>query len=146
MSSVCNLTDRRAYDGCVPTVNAIADVNAEASSARRNVLLGALPPRQLGRLLPDLEPVSLPRGTVLDQANQEIEHVYFPISGIASLVAVGENGESVDTTMVGREGMTGLAVFLGTGQMPVETMVQLPFEGYRCPRMRCAPSWRSTPR
>jgi CRP-like cAMP-binding protein len=49
------------------------------------------------------------------------------------MVAVGLDGESVDTTMVGREGMTGLAVFLGTGQMPVRTMVQVPMSGYRLP-------------
>jgi CRP-like cAMP-binding protein len=50
---------------------------------------------------------------------------------MASIVALGENGESVDTTMVGREGMTGLAVFLGTGQMPVRTMVQVTMTGFR---------------
>lgn len=98
---------------------------------RRNVLLGALPEHELTRLAGELEHVSLPRGTVLDTPNEEIESVYFPTSGIASLVAVGANGETVDTTMVGREGMTGLAVFLGTGQMPVQTMVQLPVEGFR---------------
>ena len=69
--------------------------------------------------------------TELDGPNEEIEHVYFPIAGMASIVAEGEDGESVDTTMVGREGMTGLAVFLGTGQMPVRTMVQLPLKAVR---------------
>lgn len=98
---------------------------------RGNVLLGSLPAAEFERLAGHLEPVSLPRGTSLELPNEEIEHVYFPTSGIASIVALGENGESVDTTMVGREGMTGLAVFLGTGQMPVRTIVQLPLEGFR---------------
>ena len=98
---------------------------------RRNVLLDSLPEAELERFAADLEPVRLPRSMNLEVPNEEIEHVYFPTSGIASIVAVGENGESVDTTMVGREGMTGLAVFLGTGQMPVRTMVQLPLEGFR---------------
>jgi CRP-like cAMP-binding protein len=100
---------------------------------RRNVLLGALPEDQLARLLGALEPVALPRPTVLESPNEEIEFVYFPITGIASIVAVGEGGVSVDTTMVGREGMTGLAVFLGTGQMPVRTMVQISMTGFRLP-------------
>jgi CRP-like cAMP-binding protein len=39
----------------------------------------------------------------------------------------------VDTTMIGREGMTGLPVFLGTGQMPVRTIVQIPLTGFRLP-------------
>jgi CRP-like cAMP-binding protein len=98
---------------------------------RRNVILGSLPAAELARVQPNLEFVRLPRGIDLELPNEEIEHVYFPTSGLASLVALGEGGESVDTTMVGREGMTGLAVFLGTGQMPVRTMVQVPLTGFR---------------
>ncbi|MFN2419727.1 MAG: Crp/Fnr family transcriptional regulator [Candidatus Limnocylindria bacterium] len=98
---------------------------------RRNVLLGSLPDDEFARIEPDLEPVSLPRPTELDTPDAEIEFVYFPTSGIASIVALGEEGETVDTTMIGREGMTGLAVFLGTGRMPVRTMVQIPMTGFR---------------
>lgn len=98
---------------------------------RSNLVLAALPRAEVDRLAPGLEHVRLDRGFDLELPNEEIEDVYFPTSGIASIVAVGEAGELVDTTMVGREGMTGLAVFLGTGQMPVRTMVQLPLEGYR---------------
>jgi len=101
--------------------------------ARRNVLLAALPEGQLARLHGALEPVALPRPTVLESPNEEIEFVYFPTTGIASIVALGDGGESVDTTMVGREGMTGLPVFLGTGQMPVRTMVQIAMKGFRLP-------------
>ena len=103
----------------------------ETVDARRNVLLGSLPDDEFERLSAALEPVRLPRPTMLDRPNEEIEHVYFPTSGMASILAVGEEGESVDTAMIGREGMTGLAVFLGTGQMPVRTMVQVPMTGLR---------------
>ena len=102
-------------------------------SPRRNVLLGSLPDDEYGRIEPDLEAVILPRPTELDAPYTEIEFVYFPTSGIASIVAVGVNGEAVDTTMIGREGMSGLAVFLGTSQMPVRTMVQVPMTGVRLP-------------
>src|SRR5688500_13162375 len=105
--------------------------DADRQDVRRNVLLGSLPTAELDRFAGDLEPVRLARSTDLEAPNEEIQSVYFPTSGIASIVAHGENGESVDTTMVGREGMTGLAVFLGTGQMPVRTMVQVPMEGFR---------------
>jgi CRP-like cAMP-binding protein len=98
---------------------------------RRNILLSGLPPDDFERIAPKLEPVRLARSVELDRPNEEIEHVYFPTSGMASIVALGDAGESVDTTMVGREGMTGLAVFLGTGQMPVRTIVQVPVEGVR---------------
>src|SRR5918992_6162958 len=98
---------------------------------RTNALLAALPSDEFDRIAPHLEPFRLPRSTVLELPHTEIEHVYFPISGVASIVAIGTDGESVDTTMIGREGMTGLAVFLGTGQMPVRTMVQVPMIGVR---------------
>lgn len=103
------------------------------SDPRRNLLLELLPDAEFEHLAKDLEPVDLPRGTDIELPNEEIQFVYFPTSGIASIVALGEKGESVDTTMVGREGMTGLAVFLGTGQMPIRTMIQLPFQGFRLP-------------
>ena len=98
---------------------------------RANTILGALPGAEYAHIRRRLEHVDLPRGIVLEQVHEAIENVYFPIDGVASILAVGENGESVDTTMIGREGMTGLAVFLGTGQMPVRTMVQVPMRGYR---------------
>lgn len=98
---------------------------------RGNVLLDSLPPDELERISQSLEAVSLRRPTELDAPDTEIEYVYFPISGIASLVALGPDGEAVDTAMIGREGMTGLAVFLGTGQMPVRTMVQVELQAVR---------------
>lgn len=98
---------------------------------RGNHLLGALSDEELDRLTPALEPVRLARPTELEAANEAIEFVYFPTSGIASIVAIDEGGETVDTAMIGREGMTGLSVFLGTGQSPMRTIVQVPLTGLR---------------
>ena len=98
---------------------------------RANTILAALPEAEYARLRPRLEHVDLARGVVLEAEHQEIHSVFFPVEGVASILAVGENGESVDTSMIGREGMTGLAVFLGTGRMPVRTLVQVPMRGYR---------------
>jgi CRP-like cAMP-binding protein len=98
---------------------------------RRNHLLGALPASELDRIGQGLEPVRLPRPTELEGANEEIEFVYFPTTGVASIVSIDESGETVDTAMIGREGMTGLAVFLGTRQTPMRTIVQVPLTGLR---------------
>jgi CRP-like cAMP-binding protein len=114
-------------------VTITAEADPPLADPRHNVLLGSLPDNQFARLAPALEPVILPRPTELEAPDAEIEFVYFPTSGIASIVAIGANGESVDTTMIGREGMTGLAVFLGTNQMPVRTIVQVPLTGFRLP-------------
>lgn len=106
---------------------------AQRTDPRRNVLLRSMPDDEFARIEPAMELVALPRPTELDAPDTEIEFVYFPVSGLASIVALGSNGESVDTTMIGREGMTGLAVFLGTNQMPVRTMVQIPMTALRLP-------------
>jgi CRP-like cAMP-binding protein len=106
---------------------------AQQPDPRRNVLLRSMADEEFARIEPAMELVALPRPTELDAPDTEIEFVYFPISGLASIVAIGSNGESVDTTMIGREGMTGLAVFLGTNQMPVRTMVQIPMTAIRLP-------------
>lgn len=103
------------------------------SDPRRNVLLRSMPDEEFARIGPALEIVTLPRPTELDAPDTEIEFVYFPISGLASIVAIGANGEAVDTSMIGREGMTGLPVFLGTNQMPVKTIVQVPMTAARLP-------------
>ena len=99
--------------------------------SRANHLLRGLSDTELVRVAPALEAVRLPRPTELEGANEEIEFVYFPTSGVASIVAMDEGGESVDTAMIGREGMTGLAVFLGTGQSPMRTIVQVPLTAMR---------------
>lgn len=112
-------------------MNGAKSAGAHDVDPRANRLLGALPDVDLRRMRPALEQVHLPRPTELEAANEEIRFVYFPTSGVASIVAIDESGESVDTAMIGREGMTGLAVFLGTGQSPVRTIVQVPLTGLR---------------
>ncbi len=107
--------------------------NAREVDPRENHLLGALADRQFTRIASALEPVHLPRPTELEGANEEIEFVYFPTSGIASIVAIDEGGDTVDTAMIGREGMTGLPIYLGTGQMPMRTIVQVPLTAMRLP-------------
>jgi CRP-like cAMP-binding protein len=98
---------------------------------RANRLLHGLSEAEFARLAPWLEPVQLPRPTELEAANEQVDFVYFPTSGIASIVAMDEGGETVDTAMIGREGMTGLAVFLGTGRSPLRTIVQVPLSALR---------------
>lgn len=98
---------------------------------RANQLLRGLSDAEYRRLRPALEPVRLPRSAELEAANEEVKFVYFPTSGVASIVATGESGELVDTAMIGREGMTGLSVFLGTDQSPLRTIVQVPLTAVR---------------
>ena len=98
---------------------------------RANHLLAGLSDEEFDRIAGELEPVRLERSAELESPNEHVTHVYFPTSGVASILALDESGDSVDTAMIGREGMTGLAVFLGTGQSPVRTIVQVPLTGVR---------------
>jgi CRP-like cAMP-binding protein len=127
MSSVLH----RTYEAGSVDVSASRGTSGRDIDPRANRLLRGLPDAELSRMRPALEPVHLPRPTELESANEEIRFVYFPTTGVASIVAIDESGESVDTAMIGREGMTGLAVFLGTGQSPVRTIVQVPLTGMR---------------
>jgi CRP-like cAMP-binding protein len=115
-------------------VNAVTNNNgadAPVVDPLGNHLLAALSDEELNRILPALEPVSLARPTELEGANEPIEFVYFPTNGLASIVAIDEGGDTVDTAMIGREGMTGLAIFLGTSHTPMRTIVQVPMLGLR---------------
>jgi CRP-like cAMP-binding protein len=96
-----------------------------------NLLLRALTADERGRIEPGLTLVDLPHGAPLQEADEEIENVFFPVRGVASLLGLGREGEEVDTAMIGAEGMVGLPVFLGTGQMPVKAMVQIDMVAYR---------------
>lgn len=112
-------------------MNAIVGIGTLDVDPRGNDLLRALPAAEFERIKTSLEPVRLPRPTELEAANEDVEFVYFPTSGVASIVALDEGGDSVDTAMIGREGMTGLSVFLGSRQSPGRTIVQIPLTGVR---------------
>ena len=92
--------------------------------ATTNRLLSRLPPSDFDLLAPHLTPVDLPLGKRLETPDRAIEHVYFPESGFASVVSAGAGAEQVEVGIVGREGMTGLAVVLGTDRTPNGTFIQ----------------------
>jgi hypothetical protein len=65
----------------------------------------------------------------LEIRNRRIEHAYFLESGFASVVASGSKDRSIEIGLIGGEGMTGLAVLMGTDRTPYDTFVQLDGEG-----------------
>ena len=83
-------------------------------------------------LQPHLEKVPLTFRQRLQSLNRTIRNVYFPESGIASVVAVG-GGEhrQAEVAAVGREGMTGLPVVHGTDRSPCDVFIQVEGDG-RC--------------
>ncbi len=91
---------------------------------QQNHLLAALPADVQQRLLVNLELIPLPLGKVLYESGDALHHVYFPIDAIVSLLYVMENGASAEISVVGNEGLIGVAVFMGGESTPSRAIVQ----------------------
>ena len=92
--------------------------------APRNRLLAALPPEDLAWVRPRLERVELPVRHTLYAAHEPITAVHFPETGWVSMLATLENGDAAEVGLIGREGMVGLPLLLGTDHAPFEAMTQ----------------------
>lgn len=98
-----------------------------------NRLLAALPGDEYLHLLPSLEGFEPPHQYVFYEPNQIITHVYFPVSGVASLLMLGQHGEAVEVGTVGNEGMVGIPIFLGQDATPSRALMQVPGTVLRMP-------------
>jgi len=98
---------------------------------RLNHLLAALPAAEWARWLPQLEWVEMPLGQVLYESGRTMSHVYFPTSAIVSLLYVMADGSSAEIAVVGRDGVVGIALFMGGGSTPSRAVVQSAGEGWR---------------
>ena len=96
-----------------------------------NRILAALPAEQFARLLPHLTHVRLERDEVVYITGDQIRYVYFPISGLMSLLSTTAAGSTVEVAMVGNEGIVGLPVILKNRMIPYEVTVQTETEAYR---------------
>jgi CRP-like cAMP-binding protein len=99
---------------------------ARSSTWPRNRLLLALPASNLKRLLPQLEAITCEREQVLLDADSALEYIYFPDSGVVSLLAVYEDGSMIEMATVGREGCTGFQAIFGAKESSVRLLVQIP--------------------
>ncbi len=97
----------------------------------RNRLLAALPSDTFTQLAGTLQPVSLKDKQVLHAPGEPVEAAYFPESGTVSMLAPLEGGELLEVGMIGREGMVGLPVILGTDSLATEAMTQMPGTAWR---------------
>ena len=128
-------------DTTLPTLSRLAS----GEGVVRNRLLAALAPEELESMLPTLESVPLVVGMPIYEPNERITHVYFPISGIISLVSEMREG-TVEVGTVGNEGMTGLPLVLKARTMPSRAFVQVPGHAYRMRDVDLARAMDESPR
>jgi CRP-like cAMP-binding protein len=100
----------------------------------QNELLAALPAAEAGLLLDSLELVPMVLGDVLYRSGIMQHHAYFPTTAVASLHYVTNSGAAAETAGVGREGMVGIAIFMGGGSTTDSAVVQTSGHGYRVTR------------
>jgi len=98
-----------------------------------NRLLDQLAPAQLERLRPHLTAEALHLNQTLQARGKLVETVFFPRSGMISVVAMMRDGASVEVGIVGREGMLGIQTLLGDDTSLNEAMVQIPGTALRMP-------------
>jgi CRP-like cAMP-binding protein len=83
------------------------------------------------RLESHLEQVRLVTGRVLYGAGDAVKHVYFLSRGMASLVALTEDGSATEVGMIGNEGMVGIPTVLRTNTSPYQVVIQIPASALR---------------
>src|SRR6266853_2336621 len=96
-----------------------------------NRLLACLPKRDHRKLAPELELISLKARHTAYEHGKAIDHIYFPINTVISMVAPTPQGRDVEVATIGNEGMVGLPVFLGAGSTPGMAYAQVPGDSFR---------------
>jgi CRP-like cAMP-binding protein len=97
---------------------------SEPTTPITNLILAALSAQERRRLLPKLEEISLNLRERIYEQSEIIHNVYFPNSGIVSLLAGVEDRGMLEVGIVGAEGMIGLPVFLGVKTSNNHAVVQ----------------------
>ena len=77
--------------------------------------------------------ISIEHGDVLHGAGSKIDFVYFPQASIISVLALTEQGQTAETSIVGREGMIGSSAIHGIMTTFAEAVVQVRGDAVRIP-------------
>jgi CRP-like cAMP-binding protein len=131
----------------------IPDLGGDLSKPRvkqrdANRVLAALPAAEYRRALTKLKSAPFRRGQPLGEPGKAISYVYFPRTGVASMVARLREGGVIEVATIGNEGVVGLSAYLGNGRSSMEVFVQIPGEALRMDadafrrEIRASSAWR----
>jgi CRP-like cAMP-binding protein len=98
---------------------------------QQNQLLAALRAAERERVYPHLQLVPMPLGTIVYEPGRVLRHVYFPTNCIVSTSYVMHDGASAEISVVGNEGLVGIAVFMGGESSLGRAIVQSAGFAYR---------------
>jgi CRP-like cAMP-binding protein len=105
----------------------------EFTSSTRNRLLQGLGQQDAAALQSVLQHTQLDYGKLLYEGGQPIDFVYFPLTGVVSMVKSMADGDAAEVGTVGHEGVVGLPVLVGEAPSGTSAHVQIPGEGLRMP-------------
>jgi CRP-like cAMP-binding protein len=108
----------------------------ESKALGENHILSRLDADERSWLQPLLEHVTMVRGAVLHPPDEKISEVYFPLSGMVSLLAVMKSGEQIETGIIGREGIVGGSIRHGDWESIGQATVQIAGEAWQLPSSR----------
>ena len=90
-----------------------------------------MPKSEFEKIRPALEPVTLERGEVLWEAEERNQYVYFPSTAMICLLYETEDGQSIEVGVIGRQGLVGIATYMGAARVSNRVVVQLGGGAYR---------------
>lgn len=121
---------------------------ARAKQRDANHILASLPAAEYRRVFPKLSAAAFRRGQSLYEVDKQIDYVYFPRNGVASMVARLEEGGTIEVATIGNEGVVGLSAYVGNGRSVMEVFVQIPGDAVRLRAdifrrvIQGSPAWR----
>jgi CRP-like cAMP-binding protein len=125
------------------------DRSDSEGKAVSNVILLSLPDEEYNLIRPHLEPADLPQYEILEEPGEKIDYTYFLNTGMVSVVALSQDGRSVEVGIVGKEGMIGTSLMAGLQRGTFRSIVQMAGSGVRLSArvfqdvLECAPTLRA---
>jgi CRP-like cAMP-binding protein len=108
----------------------------QALNADRNFLLSSLPPAERELLRPHLVPVTFLLGEIVYEPGERVDDCYFPTNSVVSLLYTMQDGSTAEMGVVGNDGVTGVAVFLGGQSTCSRAVVAVAGDAFRLPAKR----------
>ena len=110
-----------------------------------NRLLRALSPGNFKSIAPHLETIPCEREQILIEADSSLNHVFFPASGVVSMMALYSDGSVIELATIGREGYAGVRTVYGAKKSVARFFVQIPGSAAKMSRAAFTRSMKSMP-